>query len=117
MSNLEIQGPVGLRAKLTNVSSDAVMHFILIILMLGLMYMIYNGENERLLFRKDMYRSIQEQINNNKIIQTDQNIILKSITDVNEEQKATTYVLTLDEQQRKALKLDMPIVLRNRLSK
>jgi len=87
---LEGHAPGGFWGRITGLDSNSVMHFVLIGLMLGLLYMIYSGETERAMFRRDMYRILSEHKEMDVITQTNQALILKSVAAVGEEQKATT---------------------------
>lgn len=112
---LEAHGPAGFWGRITGLNAQNVLLFLLVAMMGVLLYMIKSSDDDRDRRYVDLQRQIAEMLKQSGVVQDNQRTILQAIASTTEEQRSITYVLTLNERERKLLNLTMPASLRDRV--
>ena len=113
-ATLELHGPAGFWGKLSGLTGEHILHVVIIALLAVLLFLVQASDNDRDKRYISLQGQINEMIKQGRVVQENQNTIMKVLSSTNEEQRATTYVLTLSENERKSLRLVMPETLRQR---
>ncbi len=114
---VEIHAPAGFWGKVTGLTAHDFFLFVIVLMLGVLIFMVQKSDSDR----ERRYADLQQQLSaiaaSDKTTISNQMVILRAVADVAEEQKATTYVLTLNQKQREALKLQEPKSIRDRISR
>ena len=114
-ASLEVQG-AGLRAKLSGISGDHILHFVIIVLLGLLIWKVFAIDKER----SEQFGLVMVSLNNASALSTrvleNQSKIIRGLDDGAAQQEGTNYILTLSDSERKALKLTMPASLRKQVN-
>ncbi len=113
-TTVELHAPGGFWGKLSGITTDNILHLIIITLLGVLIVMVKDSDNDRDKRYVGLQVQVNEMLRQGRQTQDNQQTILKALAAMNVEQQATTYVLTLNEAERKKLNLTMPDSLRNR---
>jgi hypothetical protein len=104
----------GLWAKVNGLTGKQLLLFLIFLTLAGVLALMVRNET----VRDANFASIMAQLNEATLrdgqARTDRMVILNAIEGIVDEQRTTTYVLTLDQKQREALNLRMPKSLRDR---
>jgi len=122
--DVELSGPFGSKAKVFGLTGEQIMLFLVFAILAAILYTLIQSDRDRELrysrveqFYAKMFREFEESRQRDLATHATQKFVLDAINGVKEEQRGTTYVLTLSEAERRALKLQMPAVLRDRVQR
>ena len=99
------------------VTGEGFLYLIVIAMLAALIYLVVHQENDRERRYGDTNSRLAELAITNRQIISNQQVILDYLKSSSQEQEIQTYVLTLNEAQRKALNLTMPRALIDRSRK
>jgi hypothetical protein len=112
---LELHAPAGFWAKFTGITSSEVMHFVIVMMLGALIWMINKSDHDRELRYADLKTQMSQMALSDKESRERQEAMLKGLQNITLEQQATTYVLTLTPEERNKLRLAVPEKLRDRV--
>lgn len=111
---VEVHGPANIWGRISGINTQGFFLFLIVCMQAVLVYMIVQSDRDR----EIRYIGLQQQLRlteeNDKLLRTNQDMFKKVVESVVEEQKVTTYVLTLSDTERKGLRLTMPESLKGR---
>lgn len=113
-ATLELHGPAGFWGKLSGLTGEHILHAVIIVQLVALLFMVQASDNDRDKRYVGLQQQVHELLKQGRVTQDNQSVIIKALANTNDEQRSITYVLTLSESERKALKLVMPDALRAR---
>jgi hypothetical protein len=113
-ATVEVEGPMGFRARVRNVRAQDVL---LLILLLSCTFFLWYSENANRAFYLEQHQITQTLL---KTVIAKQAVLLSSVKEstvkADESSQTLTYVLTLTQEQRERLKLNMPPGLRKQIN-
>ena len=113
-ATIELHGPAGFWGKLSGLTGEHILHAVIIVQLVALLFMVQASDNDRDKRYVGLQGQVHELLKQGRQTQENQTVIIRALANTNDEQRSITYVLTLSESERKALKLVMPDALRAR---
>ena len=115
MTDLEVHGP-GMWGKLSGISGEHILHFVIIVMLGMLMWQMQSIDKEREKQFSMVMTSLSENSAVDKTIINNQGKIIQLLDANSDSMDEMIYVSTLNERERKDLKLSMPKGLRMKMN-